>query len=631
MLRDLERAETAPTEAPVAAPSAFEWAVAITVFVGLVIAIPVATASAWSSETAVGLVIGLAGVPLLLRQAVAGRHRTTTRARVWAARSAVGFLLVALVSALTAHPIALALTGLWGWGGGWVFILAFAGAYGVGTELGDTGRVLTGTAIVMAGTVNSVVAVMQATVGLSSIGLGLYNGQQADGLFGNPVYLGGLLTAALVFLVDRFRADPRRWWLPVVLTAAGIGVSAERLPALLAVVIVAVVVVQGTRGRGDRLRFRRGWQYGALVGAGGVLGTAATEFRHHLGTASYASGSTAQGLIGDRAEIWRLGLQAAFRRPLLGYGPGQLRAATLSHYPLSFMRLHPSEFFTDAHDLFVQYAATTGLVGLVLLIAWLVLAIRGRGGPMLWAGLLMLTTELVEPQFMPLMAVGMLCLGAAGSRRLSTRAVSGATVRWSRGLAGAVVTGAVVGGLLGADVVSGDIVVTRAQAQWSVGDPGSFGNAKVADDLLRPWPEPATVLARIDLVGLPVAGRHGFSAAQLLHPNADVNGAIHWVRVAISRDPTNPSYWTELASIEENAGQFGAARRDAEQAYRLWPWNLSTLSLLASVAASSGDVKAEHHWARLALEVDPSSNWAHHALTAGCATGSAVSRLLGPC
>lgn len=637
VLSDVELEEPVPTETSLVRASAFDWAVAVAVFLELVIAVPELTPSEWSPETAVGLVIGLAGVPLLVRQAVGGRRRSTTTARRWAARAAIGFVLVALASALTSHPVALAFTGLWQWGGGWVFVLAFAGAYGLGTGLSDTGRNLVATAVIAAATVNAVVAIMQSTVGLDRIGLGLYQGNQAAGLLGNPAYLGGLLVAALGLLADRFIADPRHWWLPVVLAGAGIGMSAERLPALLAAAIVVVVVVLCSRDRRDRARFRHGWLYGALVVAGGVAGTVATELRHHIGTASYAAGSTAQGLVGDRVEIWRLGLQAALRRPWLGYGPGQLRAATLSHYPLSFVRQNPSQYFTDAHDLFVQYAVTTGLTGLVLLAAWLGLAMAHRRGPLLWAGLLMLATELVEPQVMPLMAIGMLCLGAAGVRDRITQHDRASQPGHeppgvlSRRLLGAVMVGALVGGLVGADVLTGDIVETRASAQWSVGDPGSLGNADLADDLLRPWPEPAELLADIELVGLPVAGRRGFSAAQLLHPHADVKAAIGWVRVAIGRDPTDPSLWAELAGIELNAGQPRASQRDATEAYRLWPWNPGTLRLLSEVEASLGHTGAERHWARLALEVDPKAGWAHHVLTGGCTTGSAVSRLVGQC
>lgn len=627
--------EAPPTERAVPTRATrLEWFVAVGVFLQLVAVVPKATDSVWAPQVFVGLILGLAGIPVLLALAWPGRRALRARS-TWAARVALAFVLVALASALTSHPVALALVGLWDWGGSWVFILVFVGAWALGTTVSEGGRRLLGTAVIAGGTANAAVAVMQATVSLDALGLGLYNGTRAAGLMGNPVYLGGVLAASLCIAIERFRDDPRTWWLPVALCAAGIGVSAERLPALEAAVIVVAVILSAARGspaeRGDRLR--RAGGYAALVVGGGLAGTALSELRHHSGVASQAAGTTAQGLIGDRLDFWRFSLDAAVHKPWLGYGPGQARAATLAHYSLSFSKTHLTEYFTDPHDLFVNYTLATGFIGAALLMAWLVLAFAPRRGAFMWAAAVLLLTEMLEPQYMTVMVVALLCLGAARPRSAAEvlgPPRSGAAPPGRR-LVTAVVIGAVIGGLVGADVLAGNIIETRATALWLVGDPRAEGEALLADHLLRPWPEPAILLGNIAAVGLPVAGRQGFSAKQLLHPaRANLTQAISWYRIAADRDPTNPSLWAQVASTEASAGKLHAAYIDAQRAYAQWPWNPTTLRLLAKISAGLGDRSAERHWLRLVLEVQPSAEWAKVALEYGCTT-SVVSSLLGSC
>ena len=58
--------------------------------------------------------------------------------------------------------------------------------------------------------------------------------------------------------------------------------------------------------------------------------------------------------------------------PLFGVGPGQLRTAMDSVATLSFFQhVLAGKILTDGHDIFVEVAVTTGLLGLLCFAVWL--------------------------------------------------------------------------------------------------------------------------------------------------------------------------------------------------------------------------------------------------------------------
>ncbi len=612
-------------------------------FLLCVAVVPQLTDTPWSPHQAVMFVIGAAGIPLLFARALGYGRAEWGAPTVWAARFALGFLVAGFLSALLSAKPSLAFVGLFEWGTGWGFMVALAGAWALGSGLGDQGREILERALIVGAVVNAVVAILQETVGLGSIGIPMA-AAQANGLLGNPVYLGALLVGALALLAPRIRTDLRRWWLPVVVVSVGLGMTGERLPSLVAVIVVVWALVSAFRARpadagaGSGAR-RRLIGFAVLTGLGGVVGSQAGQWLHGFGVASSLASSNTGGLYSDRFEAWRVAAQVLPHRIFLGYGPGQFRAATLAHFPLAFDRAHPAGFFSDAHNFIVEYAVTTGVIGLGFFLVWVGLSFWQRRGPLVGFAAVLLLTGLAEPLNIVVTTLAVLALGAARPRRaaadpverLSGEAELG-VADWTFPLRRACVAGGLVGVLLGAALVTGDILYTKSAAQFAVGEDASalrYGNA--ANFLLRYWPEPASLLGQIHVITGTAAGHPGgVTLGEIARPGQGrLDPAIGWFQVAARRDPTNGGLWNQVAGLQASAGEDGPAYQSALRAEQYSPWNPNILRNLATIAAGRHDTVAERHWLTLYLEVEPNATWARQDLTQGCAA-TAVNGFHGP-
>jgi len=578
----------------------------------------------WPVQLLVAVAVGAAGLPRLV--ALAFGRRVAGGASRAAAVALVGWLGVGLASALVSPQPALGLVGQYAGSGGWVLMAAMAGWWALGTAVGGRGRRLLAAAVVAAAVANGVVAIGQATVGLARFGLPGWGNGQAMGFQGNPVFLGGLEAGTVVLLAWQAWHVPstRRRWLAVAVVAVGLGAAGERLSLLVALVTGATValatwwpVAQGTLRRlgwaqhpVDRPQARR---FATLAVAGSLVGALLPDLRraHELSN-KLATG--AEGTFGDRLHAWLEGFRALAHHPLLGVGPGQFQAATSALFPLWFDRSHPGQVFTDAHDLFVEYAVTTGVLGVVCLVAWLVAAVRHRGGGLLWCALAMLTVELVEPVNVVLTPLVFLAVGAAAAHRparppraepprvepvrggptLGRRALVGPAPRGShRVLAAATVVTTAVGACLGLAVVAGSRAMVVADQDRLLADQqGAVVAATVANDLLRPWPQPAAEMAMVQLLGRQ-------SSPQAPTPLAL---AAHWEEVAAERDSANSPLWVDAAALDLRLGRRAAARRDALMALRFEPWDVGALQELGDIDLAAHDRAAAAHWfARLVL------------------------------
>jgi hypothetical protein len=210
--------------------------------------------------------------------------------------------------------------------------------------------------------------------------------------------------------------------------------------------------------------------------------------------------------------------------------------------------------FADAHDLFVEAAVTTGVVGLALLLAWLVTAVaaarrRPTGEGLLGFAALVVGVTLAEPMHVGVTPLAALALGAASwgsppairARRAATAAAI--TV----GAAGLLVTAWLTAGLIGLD---------RADL---AGDPVA---ASAAARRLPPWGEPDAIVGRL-IAFQGIAGRDP----------AKLDAAIGWWAGAAARDPADPSRWDDLAGALEHAGRPGPAATAYERALRDNPWS----------------------------------------------------------
>lgn len=532
-----------------------------------VVASPQVYAYFWAPKVALLLP---AIVPGLVALAVACRARD---AAAWAAAA---FCAVAAIAALFAPAPGLAFLGLHNLGSGWWFVAACVGLWALGRGLGEDARRLLMAVLLSAAALEAAVAWAQSVWPLGTDLLEPFEGR-AGALLGNPVHVAAFLVAALALGLPRLAAAHERsgratlaWLFGAALLAGAVQLSGGRTGLGL---LVLVVVWAGLR---FGLRIAALFLVAVVVGAG-FAGLVTRE-----GTISasdrIARDSTAGW--GGRVDRWATALPAIGERPLLGYGPGQFRRATSPHATAASARAFGADTLSeDAHDLVVEYAVTTGLLGVAALLAWLVLSGRRARGPLAAFAVFGGLALMVQPQTVGLTPVLVLALGAAAPRVVAVP-----------GRAGRVVA---LAGLLGGVFVAvlflrGELLLGRAATDGSVAD------ARAATEALPAWPVGPHVEARA----------LAFEGISQRDPEAQ-RAAIEAQRAAVARDPSDPRAWNDLAGLELNWGSTAAAR-DALRAARRWnPWSVRAMRAQAQLAAEAGDrARAERLCARM-REVSP--------------------------
>src|SRR5947209_2273232 len=324
---------------------------------------PSLSAQAWTPRAALVLVVAALGLPRLV--GLVGSDARPT------ALAAMAFIAVAaLATALCPQPI-LSLFGLYNWGTGLLFVAALVGAWALGASVDRRGVDVVGNALIAGILVNAVVAIVQGALALDVAPFTRYEGRAA-GLLSNPVHPATLTAGGVALLVPRVRTNPRRWGAALVLVAAALQLSGSRFALALAIGVGVVVLV---RGRQAAVLAAAALVLGLLLGLGvGAVGGATT------GSGRVQAGGESVGTTA-RLRAWAAAGHAIAEHPLLGSGPGRYRAATSAHRDLALVRAEGADrLFVDAHNLVVEYAATTGLVGAAALAVWLLAAFRRARG-----------------------------------------------------------------------------------------------------------------------------------------------------------------------------------------------------------------------------------------------------------
>jgi len=517
----------------------------------------------------------------------------------WPARAAVAFLAVALVSALVSPSPNIGFFGLYLWGEGFLFWLGAAGAFAIGTSLAPKERRWLLGGLLVGSVGSALVAIFQIVQNSSTPGLSLYDGSQADGFLGNPIYLEALLLGGLALVLGRTCRSPLRWGAVVLLLTVGLEFTSERF----AVVILAVLVLYALYAYG----VRRGGAFALLVAAG--YGIAYLGGGSGLG--SRVTSGTSETTFGLRLRVWLQSAHYVLHHPLLGAGPGQLRTAMDASATLSFFqRVLAGRLLTDGHDLFVEVAVTTGLLGLACFLVWLVGAARIAGrSAFLGFAAAMIATELVEPINIAVLPLAFLALGAATAVRSRPEAVPGedggrpegrqpvqsspepvdrGAAVYARVTAVVAIAAAL---FLGATMVTGDAYMFRA-TNFAPGQPYNLAAANDASRLLPYWPDSALKLAQIEafdsLSDAPMATTH---LAQ----------ARRWTAVAVSRDTDNPQLWTMLAVADVDLKAYGHARTEYYRALSCDKWFTQALQGLGQLAGIDHNWNEAVHFYRLAL------------------------------
>ena len=500
--------------------------------------------SFWAPKAAVALLLLGPGLVAVARLARGGEL---------AARLAVLFLGAATAATAASRLPMATLVGGANWGTGLLFVAALVAAWGLGATAGPAQRRQMATAVVAGALVNAAVAWLQAA---EMVPPALDSPGRSSGLMGNPVHLGALVAGGL-WLVCCRSAERRLlgWWTGAVALLAGAAQLSGGRSALGLTVLVLAAAVR-----------RSGWRRAVVVlAASGVGMFAASAWAADSAvTASDRTVGAPTRQLDVRGGLWRMGAEATLERPVLGWGPGRFLEAT-GHRTTPEVSEGGVNVAADAHNWVVEYATTTGLLGLGLLAAWLLASVRRRTGPLLGFAAVAALFTLFEPQSVGLTPLALLALGAS-YRRSPGGADAPPALGWR-------VVSAL--GLAASVAAAGVLLVGEAGLRQATLDTSPPRYAEAAA-LLPAWPEVSQAGSRIEAF-------HG------LHDEAHARKAVALARQATRRDPTSADAWANLATLELKWGSDAAARHAAERALDRNPWSAGALLVRAVSAESAGD------------------------------------------
>ncbi len=483
------------------------------------------------------------------------------------ARWLTAFLAVALVSALWSENVLYALKADLTGSYSWVYLALGAGWWAIGRRLGPSARSLLPWVLLAGFAVNAVMGVVQVVLDIRTGALATFPGR-ASGLMDNPIYFAtfgaGLTTWALVRVVD----DERPAWLAVVFGLSfATGLSGSRV-ATAAVLLLALGVVVWSRRRST-----------AIAAGVTLVGVVLSS----LFTAAFAQNSTAERLSsgegpGARLEIWRYGFAGWLDRPILGWGPGHYGPATWHRYTVEFVRdtawSDERQPWVYPHNLGVLLLVTTGALGVLLLVGFLVSGLRRGADRHLLAFVVgAAATYSLQPATIQTWPIVLIVLGAAmhGDARPDATDTEPRELQssWTLLTSAGLAVGLLLGGYLvvadyriGAASERGDLDALESAAAWLPRDPAvaSF------------------VALQMEIAGL--AGEDRFP------------DAIEWSSNALAWGPESPMAHSNLAIRQYLDGDLESMRASLDRAIELQEWNPSARRLMVVHALASDDVEA---------------------------------------
>ncbi|MEP6623377.1 MAG: O-antigen ligase family protein, partial [Acidimicrobiia bacterium] len=489
-------------------------------------------------KTAVGLVALGPGLVMLGRLVVRG-DRT--------ARWAVAFLAAATLATLLADEPLMAAVGTYNWFNGLWFVALCVGVWALGRAARGRARRIE-TALLLGAGVNALWAWAASTGKIDYVLFGLFQGRPL-GLMPNPVYLGALCVAGLWLAMGRERAAKpwSPWLLTVVLLIGAVELSGTRTAGAAALVAVVWCAVRYLR-RSEPTR-------AAVLVAAVLLGFFLAQLPAKVddtGT-SRLSGDSSRGLSG-RLSTWGDALDAVTDRPLFGFGPGRTMVAVSGRTPLAVAQTEgPQNYFTDAHNVFVEVLTTTGVIGFAAFLGWLVGAFRRSRGPLLGFVVLggsVLLLEPTGPAFAPLLAFA---LGVAACDAVPAVDLGARGSPWVQFLSVGL---AVLGAIAGFGLMLGDAQYLDAQREQSAAP------LDVVDTVWPPWPKSPRFRAILD-----------HNQADATHDSHGGVLALREARRALDRDRADPLSWEIVGQLEERWGSPARARRAHVETLRRLPWS----------------------------------------------------------
>ena len=403
---------------------------------------------------------------------------------------------------------------------------------------------------------------VNAAVGFVQVFAGVTTGpfamqfDRAMGLTPNPVYFGALAAAGAAV-----SAGLGAWRLPyrlgaIALFAGAVDLSGSRVALVAGFVGVAIWP----------LVCRVGWWItlaSFLAYVGGVAGST-------LATSRWAGSATSTDRLanaggGGRFDAWKYGADAVLERPIAGWGFGRFRAATQGRFSEDFVRNSAFDDLTqawfDAHNIVLGVAVSVGLVGLLVVAAWLVAACRSISGPLVSALVVFGIVLLLQPAGLVVVPLACLLLGLAADHDRPPRRATVSLPALLMLLAGvALAAYLVIGDLrLETAIRSGDSQRLEASAAMFPND------SVVADLVAQSWYYDV-------LLGEPAEDEFR-----------------DWSERAIAAEPDRPYYRSVYAFRLLELGDLGEAQRSAEEAIELQPHHVGAWVALRQIGARTGD------------------------------------------
>ncbi|MHB1519268.1 MAG: O-antigen ligase family protein [Acidimicrobiales bacterium] len=538
----------------------------------------------------------------------------------WPARAAWAFLAVGLVSAATSLAPGIGFFGYDQTGTGWLFFVSLAALWALGTRIEENGGRLLERTLLLACLLDALAtAIESATAGSGRLSQAVqhvpglfFQGGQPYGLADNPVFSAELLLGGVALLAFRSENRTRGWWAMTVALVGADFLSGERF----GIIVLAALIVWTLIARGRRA----GGLFAAAVVGGYALGYVIEKVAGtaHAGIAASQRLTTTSGAFGPRIHEWKASLHAIANHPLIGIGPAQSGQATTPYIGLD----SGGQYFFDVHNIVIEIAVTTGILGFLCFAGWLLSGLRFARGPLLLFALVVFAGNLVEPLSIITTSLIFLAFGAAmvvtgeppapdgdgGGERGSPWTVGSFTL--PRALQPVPTSERrpepVPAGRTKVLVVSAGVVLALIGLVWAVRI--NIGNDHVANG--NSHSNVATLIAAGS--DMPMWTNGPEAAANLLvnqgrtqsNP-ADFTQAIGLYHQALGRDPSNPTLWSQLGLAHLDLRQYAAAESAYRQSVRWDPWASPGYFGLALVAAARGDLPAMVGWYRHVAITEP--------------------------
>jgi O-antigen ligase len=408
---------------------------------------------------------------------------------------------------------------------------------------------------------------------------------------GHRVFVGGFVAAAIVAALG-MELGPRAY---VGLLALGSGLAVSAARAAWVGLAVAVVVVL--------VRRRKRWRHVAAVVVPVTIAiggwTAADPLLPTSADVGFSAaarfGQLGEGSASERIPVWRANIRAFADDPVLGSGPGTSWNGFLRRATPAELRRSTREY-GDAHNLVVEMAATTGILGIATLTAlFLVALVRLRGAPADrdWAlGAVVVLTIVLGLQPLNIVLVPLLMLAFGMSLRSPLRASTSVSIR-------------------SAPLVLLLIALLLGTVRFVASSLERYGSTYDSVAALR-WAtriEPWRTDAAIELAKLRAfdhrEGKAG--AADDAHRRA--------ARI-VDGHPWHPGVRLAASNVELLLDDHDAAKAWLDEQLTIFPHDPLALASRATLALQLEDLEAAESFARRALEIDPDLTQARGVLRA---------------